>query len=98
MDDADLSVAGRRRGMHNRLGFSVQLATVRVVGRFLTDPLVVPRLVVESLAGQLGSWAVRMLPLSSFTRSGGRPVTSTLRRFLPFMGRWTSLIQSSTTN
>ncbi|TDW26979.1 Tn3 family transposase [Cryobacterium psychrophilum] len=54
LDDADLLVARRRRGMHNRLGFAVQLATVRVVGRFLTDPLVVPWPVVESLAGQLG--------------------------------------------
>lgn len=47
--------------MHNRLGFAGQLATVRVVGRFLTDPLVVPRLVVESLAGQSGSWAAGQL-------------------------------------
>lgn len=54
LDDADLSVVGRRRGMHNRLGFAVQLITVRVVGRFLTDPLAVPWPVVESLAGQLG--------------------------------------------
>jgi hypothetical protein len=42
LDDADLSVAGRRWGMHNRLGFALPLATVRVVGRFLTDPLAVP--------------------------------------------------------
>ncbi len=54
LDDADLSIVGRRRGMHNRLGFAAQLATVRVVGRFLTDPLAVPWPVVESLAGQLG--------------------------------------------
>lgn len=54
LDDADLAVAGRHRGMHNRLGFAVQLATVRVLGRFLTDPLAVPWPVVESLAGQLG--------------------------------------------
>ncbi|MBT2552313.1 Tn3 family transposase [Arthrobacter sp. ISL-5] len=54
LDDTDLSIVGRRRGMHNRLGFAVQLATVRIVGRFLTDPLAVPWPVVESLAGQLG--------------------------------------------
>lgn len=54
LDNTDLSIAGRRRGMHNRLGFAVQLATVRVVGRFLTDPLAVPWPVVESLVGQLG--------------------------------------------
>lgn len=53
LDDADLSVVGRRRGMHNRLGFAVQLITVRVAGRFLTDPLAVPWPVVEFLAGQL---------------------------------------------
>lgn len=39
---------------YNRLGFAVQLATVRLVGRCLTDPLVVPRPVVEPVAGQLG--------------------------------------------
>ena len=60
---ADLSGAGRRRGMHNRLGFAVQLATVRVVGRFLTDPLDVPWPVVESLAGQLGMADASVLKL-----------------------------------
>lgn len=54
LDDADLSVVGGRRGKHNRLGFAVQLITVRAVGRFLTDPLAVPWSVVESLFGQLG--------------------------------------------
>lgn len=43
LDDTDLSIVGRRRGMHNRLGFAVLLATVRIVGRFLTDPLPVAR-------------------------------------------------------
>lgn len=63
LDDADLSVIGRRRGMHNRLGFAVQLITVRVAGRFLTDPLAVPWPVVESLAGQLGIVDVSVLKL-----------------------------------
>ncbi|WP_195849275.1 DUF4158 domain-containing protein [Arthrobacter sp. AQ5-05] len=52
--DDDLSVVGRRRGIHNRLGFAVQRITVRIARRFLTDPLAVPWPVVESLAGQLG--------------------------------------------
>jgi TnpA family transposase len=46
-------VAGLR-GDHNRLGFSVQLATARSVGRFLADPLEgVPTEVINYLAGQL---------------------------------------------
>lgn len=63
VDDADLSVVDRRRGKHNRLRFAVQLVTVRVVGRFLTDPLAVPWPVVESLAGQLGITDASVLKL-----------------------------------
>ncbi len=46
-------MAGQRED-HNRLGFSVQLATVRYIGRFLADPLEgVPAEVIDFLAGQL---------------------------------------------
>jgi hypothetical protein len=54
LDDADRVVVARRRGEHNRLGFAVQLGTVRFLGGFLPDPLDVPWPVVEFLASQLG--------------------------------------------
>ena len=53
LDNKDRNEVCIRRGAHNRLGYALQLCTVRFLGTFLADPLAVPRLVVHHLARQL---------------------------------------------
>lgn len=53
LDDEDRNLISKRRGDHNRLGFALQMCTVRYTGLFLEEPLTVPWPVVEHLAEQL---------------------------------------------
>jgi hypothetical protein len=54
LDKFDRDLIALRRSDCHRLGFALQVGTVRAKGLFLEDPLDVPWLVVDYLAEQLG--------------------------------------------
>ena len=52
-DDRDRQLINRRQSDHTRLGFAIQLGTVRFLGTFLPTPTAVPPHVVTYVAHQL---------------------------------------------
>lgn len=70
LDDADRALIEPERRAHNRIGFAVQMTTVRFLGVFLDDPTDVLAEVVDYLTEQLG-----VVDASAFKAYGGRENT-----------------------
>ena len=54
LDDDDREWIAAKRRDSSRLGYALQLATVRFLGTFLEDPMAVPEVVLHTLSTQLG--------------------------------------------
>ena len=77
LDDEDRRLVALRRRDYNRLGFAVQMVTVRHLGMFLPDPLDVPLELVEYWAEQLGINATFVsTPKSATNRSSAAAYVS----------------------
>lgn len=53
LSDADHELIAPKHGEHNRLGFALQLTTVRFLGTFLDDPAQAPQAVIDNVGRQL---------------------------------------------
>ncbi|WP_110520297.1 DUF4158 domain-containing protein [Herpetosiphon llansteffanensis] len=85
LDEVDLQRVRRHNGSHHRLGFALQLGTVRFLGTFLANPIAVPPIVIDFMARQLAITTERVNIFETgddqefrFSRAGSSACAATL--------------------
>ena len=71
LDDSDLEWIARKRRDFNRLGYALQLTTVRFLGTFLADPTAVPQAVIQALGVQIQVADSACLHTATASNAGG---------------------------
>ena len=85
LDDDDREWIAAKRRDSSRLGYALQLATVRFLGTFLEDPMAVPEVVLHTLSTQLGIADVCQFKLALY-RPARRPAVGPVQVNAPAWG------------
>jgi TnpA family transposase len=81
LSDDDLALIADLRGDHNRLGFALQLTTLRFLGVFLENPAAVPEEILQALMRQLNITDARCVQAYGDARQYRRHATEIQERY-----------------
>jgi Domain of unknown function (DUF4158) len=85
LDDTDRALLSQKRGDHNRLGFALQLATVRFLGTFVEELTAVPPAIIRAVAKQAQTALERQRRISP-PRKRNSLIGQTVSKCLMFAG------------
>lgn len=86
LDDKDIELINGCRRDYNRLGYAIQLTTVRFLGTFLANPIDVPLEVKYFLAKQLKIYDLSILPMYLDRKATRLNHTKEIKKYFGYSG------------